>query len=189
MFLIRRPSPAQIDRFLAESRGLPLSYVPVGLVRQPPEGFSVDEAAVVVGHGEAAFGRAKTALREWKQFDLGWVEVFPSGAPIDPGTTVAVLARHLGFWSMHGCRVVYRLGGDDGLESGFGYGTLTNHGEEGEETFSVAFDPASSAVSYRIRAVSRPRALLARLGYPLTRAFQARFRRDSAAAVSRAVGA
>lgn len=39
--------------------------------------------------------------------------------------------------------------------------------------------PESGEVIYRIRTVSRPRALLARLGYPYTRLLQARFRRDS----------
>ena len=33
MFLLRRPSPAAIDRFLRESQDLPLSYGPIGLVR------------------------------------------------------------------------------------------------------------------------------------------------------------
>jgi uncharacterized protein (UPF0548 family) len=64
---------------------------------------------------------------------------------------------------------------------------LTNHAECGEEVFEVRLDPATGEVTYRIRAVSRPRAPLARLGYPLTRMLQARFRRDSAAAVRRAI--
>jgi uncharacterized protein (UPF0548 family) len=61
-----------------------------------------------------------------------------------------------------------------------------NHAECGEEMFQVSLEPQTGAVSYSIRAVSRPRALLARLGYPVTRSFQARFRRDSAAAMTRA---
>jgi hypothetical protein len=76
--------------------------------------------------------------------DLGWVETFPGHAPVGAGTVVAVLIRHLGFWSLNGARVVYRL-----------------------------------------RAASRPRAALARLGKPIVRALQARFRRDSLAAMTR----
>ena len=51
----------------------------------------------------------------------------------------------------------------------------------------VTLDAATGDVSYRLRAASRPRALLARAGYPIARLLQARFRRDSAAAIARAV--
>jgi uncharacterized protein (UPF0548 family) len=115
------------------------------------------------------------------------VEVFPTLAAVAPGTVVAVLVRHLGFWSMNGCRVVYEIAGDDSREFGFAYGTLTNHAEIGEEIFKVSLHPGTGEVSYVIRAASRPRALLARLGYPVTRSLQARFRRDSAAAITRAI--
>jgi len=43
-------------------------------------------------------------------------------------------------------------------------------------------------VIYRIRAVSKPRAMLVRIGYPYARIAQARFRRDSIAALKRAIG-
>jgi hypothetical protein len=36
---------------------------------------------------------------------------------------------------------------------------------------------------YRIKAISWPRAAAARVGYPIVRLLQARFRRDSAAAL------
>jgi hypothetical protein len=57
----------------------------------------------------------------------------------------------------------------------------------GGEIFKVSLRPGTGEVSYVIRAASRPRALLARLGYPVTRSLQARFRRDSAAAIARAI--
>jgi uncharacterized protein (UPF0548 family) len=96
-----------------------------------------------------------------------------------------VLVEHLGFWSLNGCRIVYSVG--DGQTSfGFAYGTLTNHAEMGEEIFEVSMTE-SDDVTYRIRAASRPRAFLARIGYPYTRISQARFRRDSIAAMKRAI--
>jgi len=52
----------------------------------------------------------------------------------------------------------------------------------------VSFDPATAAVTYGIRAVSKARAVAARLGYPFTRFLQERFRRDSIAAMRRAPG-
>jgi hypothetical protein len=57
-----------------------------------------------------------------------------------------------------------------------------------EEMFRVRMNPVTREVSYVIRAVSRPRAALAKIGYPFVRLLQARFRHDSAAAVRRAVG-
>ena len=47
-------------------------------------------------------------------------------------------------------------------------------------------DPTSDAVMYRIRARSWPQAALTRVGQPIVRRLQARFRRHSAAAMQRA---
>ena len=190
MFLARRPSPEQIDRFLRESQDLPLSYCPTGIVKGDAVRQDLVEATVAIGHGEADFQRARAALMTWKQFDIGWVETFPGHAPVAVGTVVAVLIRHLGFWSLNGCRVLYRVGCvDDVARFGFAYGTLTNHAEAGEELFEVFIDPQSDEVMYRIRAVSWPQATLARVGQPIVRVLQARFRRHSAAAMKHATRA
>jgi uncharacterized protein (UPF0548 family) len=157
MFLARRPSLATIDRFLGESETLPLSYGPIGIVRDENACRNLDEATVAIGHGEADFTRARAALMAWHQFDIGWVETFPRHAPVAVGTVVAVLICHFGFWSLNGCRVLYHLDrSDDVARFGFGYGTLTNHAEAGEELFEVFLDPRTDAVMYRIRATSRP---------------------------------
>jgi uncharacterized protein (UPF0548 family) len=190
MFLVHRPSSAEIARFLDDSRHLPLSYEPAGIAGQAPDGRTRDELIATVGRGLADFERARAALIAWKHFQLGWLELFPNQASVEAGTVVAVLIRHLGFWSLNGARVLYHVGGPGGQTAfGFAYGTLTNHAESGEELFEVFVDGESREVSYRIRAVSRPRAALARLGYPITRVLQARFRQDSAAAMWRAVSA
>jgi len=188
MFLRVRPSPARIEDFLAQSRQLPLSYQPIGIAGLAPSEFRIDEVRCTLGHGSKVFTNAKEALLHWCQFDLGWVELFPRDAPIETGTVVAVMVNHLGFWSLNGCRVVYLIGErNSATKFGFAYGTLTNHAERGEEIFEVSIDPGSQEVSYCIRAASQPRAALARVGYPLTRALQARFRRDSMKAMERAV--
>jgi uncharacterized protein (UPF0548 family) len=187
MFLTRRPSPDTIDRFLRDSLELPTSYGPIGILDAAPARGNLDEAIVEIGRGASDFERARAALMAWKQFDMGWVETFPPQAPIAAGTVVAVLVRHLGFWSLNGCRVVYLVGAaGDATRFGYAYGTLTNHAEAGEELFEVFLDPRTDAVMYRIRAVSWPRATLARLGQPIVRVLQARFRRHSAAAMARA---
>jgi uncharacterized protein (UPF0548 family) len=188
MFFVRRPSRQTIDRFLLDSHKLPLSYGPIGIVREKTERHGVDHAVVAIGRGEVDFERARVALSAWKQFDMGWTETFPLRAPLEPGTVVAVLIRHLGFWSLNGCRVVYTIGGvDDVARFGFAYGTLTNHAESGEELFEVFIDPRTDDVMYRIRAISWPQTALTRVGQPIVRALQARFRRHSAAAMKRAV--
>ncbi len=184
MFFVRRPSQEAIDRFVRDSQELPLSYGPIGLVNGEAPGRDLDEAIVTIGRGRTDFDRARAALMAWKQFDMGWVETFPHHAPVEVGTVVAVLIQHLGFWSLNGCRVLYTVGGDGRF--GFAYGTLTNHAESGEELFDVFLDPQSDEVRYRIRATSKAQAALARIGQPIVRALQARFRRDSAAAMKRA---
>jgi uncharacterized protein (UPF0548 family) len=190
MFFARRPSPETIDRFVRDSKDLPLSYSPAGIVSGETARPGLDELVTVIGRGRADFERARAALASWKHFDLGWVELFPSHAPVAVGTVVAVLIRHLGFWSLNGCRVLYGVGHPDNRERfGFAYGTLTNHAESGEELFEVFIDPRTDEVMYRIRATSRAQAPLARVGQPIVRLLQARFRRDSAAVMKQAATA
>ena len=189
MFLLRRPTPREIERFIDRSHGLPLSYGPTGIVRHRPA-KRFDEQVVAVGRGEADFERACGALERWNHFNIGWVEAFPARSSIEAGTDVAVLIRHLGFWSLNGARVLYQVGGTDGQDAfGYAYGTLTNHAESGEELFEVSIDRQSGDVMYRIRAVSRPQSALTWIGQPTVRLFQARFRHDSAVAMRRAIGA
>ena len=188
MFLARRPSPETIQQFLRDSRDLPLSYEPVGILSLESTSRNIDELAIAIGRGPADFARARAALIAWKQFDIGWVETYPPNAPVVAGTVVAVLIRHLGFWSLNGCRVVYGAGSPaDGTRFGYAYGTLTNHAEAGEELFEIFIDPATEIVSYHIRATSWPRAMLAKLGQPIVRTLQARFRAHSAAAMKHVV--
>jgi len=183
MLFRKRPSGAQIDKFLAEVSRSKLSYEPVGLSSVvAPAGFNVDTHRVPVGRGRGAFEVAATALMSWRMFP-DWTEVHPQNTPAREGLVVGVLARHLGFWSLNGCRVVQCVG--EAGRRGVVYGTLPDHAERGEERFVVELD-AQEVVWYELRAVSRPRALAA-LGYPVARWLQARFRSDSATALARAV--
>lgn len=188
MFSLTRPTSDRIERFLAGSAMLPLSYEPIGIAKGgAPASFCCDESTVLLGSGEETFERAWAALHAWRQFDFGWVDVSAASPPTQVGTNLAVLIRHLGFWSLNGGRIVYTLEDDErARRRGYAYGTLTNHAERGEEIFEVAMDRSSAEVTYRIRAVSRPRAALAWCGYPIARALQSRFRRESCAAMQRA---
>jgi uncharacterized protein (UPF0548 family) len=190
VFLLREPSDDAVRRFLSSQKDLPFSYGEVGASRKdaPPRGYAVDRYRVKLGEGPEAYRRAKEALGAWRQFDLGWVRLLPPDTPIEVGTTVGVLARHYGFWSLNSARIVYLIEESGEVERfGFGYGTLPGHGERGEERFSVEWRREDDAVHYDVRAFSRPKHPLAWLGYPLARMLQRRFARDSKRAMVEAV--
>ena len=191
VFLLMKPSQQRVERFLAQQRSRTFSYREVGHSRRvAPAGYTVDHHRVCLGEGRAAFARAVEALKTWKMFDLGWIATFPPAAPQEPGTTVAVRARHLGFWSLNACRIVYRID-DEGpvVRFGFAYGTLPDHGERGEERFTVEWHHEDNSVWFDLFAFSRPNLPLARLGFPLARLLQKRFARDSKRAMAVAAAA
>jgi uncharacterized protein (UPF0548 family) len=146
----------------------------------------VDSYRVRLGRGEVTFERGKAALAGWRMFDLGWTELLYPEAPVEPGSTVAVLARHLGFVSLNASRVVYVDEGAQRLE--FAYGTLPGHAERGEERFRVLYDPVDGSVYYEVLAFSWPNHPLSYAGYPFVRVLQRRFARDSKRAMAAAVG-
>jgi uncharacterized protein (UPF0548 family) len=53
------------------------------------------------------------------------------------------------------------------------------HVEQGAERFLLEFDATTGDVHYVLEAISRPRHLFARLGLPISRAFQHQFARES----------
>jgi uncharacterized protein (UPF0548 family) len=151
-----------------------------------PWGFAHDVSLSEIGRGEEAFARARRALEQWKQFDLGWVRVANSGGCVREGELIAVEAQTLGLWTLNLSRVTETV--DTPERFGFLYATTAMHVEEGQERFVVEFDRVSGRVLYLIEAVSRPRHALARLGWPVGRVMQARFRRDSHATMRRVCG-
>ena len=86
-------SPAAIDRFLRESQDAALSYGPIGLVRDVPVDRRSTSRSSPLAAGADDFSRARAALIAWKQFDIGWTDLFPRQAPIDIGTGVAVVIQ------------------------------------------------------------------------------------------------
>src|SRR5262245_28461410 len=113
MFSIRKPSPVAIEEFLALQRDSTFSYPEVGATAGSlPKSYDVDRNRITLGTGFDRFRQAVRNLGEWQMFRLGWVEVWPSNAPITVGQTVAVLVRHFGFWSLNACRIVYIIDED-----------------------------------------------------------------------------
>ncbi len=190
MFRPFRISEAQKERLLAAAREAPpsspqLLTLTKGLLGKPPRGFAHDFSRTEIGRGLRAFAVAREAFQRWEEFDLGWVRVVNPIARILPGELVAVEAHTAYLWSINLSRVVEVVDGP--TRFGFMYTTTAFHIEEGQERFVIDFDPASESVSYLLEAVSRPRHLLARIGYPFSRAMQHRFARDSHARIRRAV--
>ncbi|HEY2109906.1 MAG TPA: DUF1990 domain-containing protein [Candidatus Acidoferrales bacterium] len=188
MLLFSKPSPQRIREFVLSQGKETFSYGDVGASRvHAPRGYTVDHNRVQLGKGADIFERAKHAVDAWKMFSIPWLELCWPDSPIEAGTTVAVLVSHLTFWSLNACRIVYVMHEKRATETyGFAYGTLRQHGEIGEERFTVEFNPSDQSVWYDIYAFSRPH-LLPRLVYPFTRSLQKRFARDSLQAMLRAV--
>jgi uncharacterized protein (UPF0548 family) len=150
----------------------------------PRSGFVQDFLRTQIGEGREAFEAAIRAFRSWKQFDLGWVRVANPTARIELGQIVAVEVQSLGLWSVNLSQIVTVIRTES--QFGFIYKTTQTHMEEGEERFEVTLDLDSSAVWYVTEAVSHPRDWFALIGYPVTRAFQHRFARDSHRRMQRA---
>jgi uncharacterized protein (UPF0548 family) len=191
MLRLREPSPDSLQRFLDDQRRHDFSYEAVGATAtNPPKGYVVDHTRNKLGSGEETFLAAKAALACWQQLRLGWVEAWPSETPIQRGEVVAVIARTAGFWWLNACKIVYLIDEAGSLNRfGFAYGTLPVHAQTGEERFLIEWDQAQGDVWYDILAFSRPRHVLAKLGYPFVRRTQKKFGRDSAAAMKRMVAA
>ena len=190
MFQLTRPSPAQIDGFLARQSHLPFSYSETEATRGgAPPGYVVDHNRLLLGRGQAVFEAAVAALRRWEQFQLGWVSLCWPTTPLEPGATVGILARFLGLYALSACRILYVV--DEAApvrKVGFAYGTLPGHVARGEERFTVEWHADTDRVYYDILAFSRPRSALFRLGTPVTRLLQKRFAADSKQAMLRVVG-
>lgn len=177
MFRISAPAEPDVEKFIAEQRNQPFTYSEVGATNTtPPAAYNIDHNRIRLGEGETTYQRAVEALKNWRQFDLGWVTIVPRGVVVEVGATVAVKARAFGTWSLNACRVVYVI--DEPRRFGFAYGTLPDHVERGEERFLVEWLPDNS-VWYDILAFSRPQHPLVKLSAPLARRLQKRFARES----------
>jgi uncharacterized protein (UPF0548 family) len=188
MVLRRPPTTEILQSFLDSQAGLGFTYKAIGATAErPPPGYVVDHTRVRLGRGMETYRRARSALQRWEQFRLGWVHLWPSQPPIRTGEPVVVFARQFGLWWLNACRIVSTFDeADPSPRFGFAYGTLPDHAQSGEERFLVEINPATGEVFYDVLAFSRPRWVVARLGYPHVRRLQKRFGRESAQAMIRA---
>jgi len=186
MLRLRKPTPETISKFLEEQAKLGFSYQEVGATADAhPAGYVIDHTRVQLGRGPNVFLSARSALCQWRQFGLGWVEAQPDDTPIREGQVVAIVARSIGMWWLNACRIVYVMDEPTNQERfGFAYGTLPDHAGSGEERFLIEMDD-DETVWYDILAFSRPQHPLAHVGYPFVRRVQKRFGKQSAALMKR----
>lgn len=190
MFLLSKPNEPTISKFLDARRTDDFSYSEIGASRQgaTPNGYSADHNRVQLGTGLQNFTKAITAIRNWKMFSMPWVQLCWTNTPIKVGETVAALVNHLGFWSLNASRIVYVIEEKGAVEKyGFAYGTLSAHAEQGEERFTVEYHHKNNEVWYDLFAFSKPKHLLAQIGYPFSRALQKQFAVESQESMLRAV--
>jgi uncharacterized protein (UPF0548 family) len=188
MFCLSKPSRESIRVFISAQKDQSFSYTEVGASKERIQtGYTVDHNRIHLGKGDEVFERAKKAIRQWSMFNMPWVDLCWPDTPIESGATVAVLVSHFGLWSLNACRIVYVVDEHGALKRyGFSYGTLLEHGEIGEERFTVEQQAKDNSVWYDIYAFSRPK-FVTRLGFPFARALQKRFARDSKLAMLKAV--
>lgn len=190
MLSLRKPDDRRLETIRDACRDLPPSYREVGCTRGiSPSGYWVDRYRMQLGTGEAAYARARQALRNWDMLRLGWIGPCWPDQPWAEGALVGTLARVCGLWFVNACRIMYLVEDSAaGVERyGFAWGTLPGHVERGEERFLVKWDRSDDSVWYEILAVSRPGLLLTRIAGPVARLLQRRFASDSMQAMLRAV--
>jgi uncharacterized protein (UPF0548 family) len=128
----------------------------------------------LVGRGERDFKRAKSLLKSWEHFKLGWA--YTNVPEIAVGRPVIVIAQSLGLWTVNPLRISSKQ--DSRHKMSFTHRTLYGHQLAGKETFSLEMR-SNGDVVYGIETVSQPATLIATLTYPIVRMHQTKFKDDS----------
>lgn len=190
VFSLRKPSIEAVHRVLDAQRDRPFTYREVGAIENRiPPGYLRHATRARIGAGESTFETAVAALRTWKQFDVGWVELCWPGTALAAGEVVGVLARALGVWALSVSRIIAVIDerSAGGRRFAVIYGTLPQHVETGEERFQIEWNRADDAVWYDVQAFYRPYHPLVRAAWPVVRRFPRKFVRESAEALQRAI--
>ena len=178
------PNYESLDQFIKEEAAKGFTYPEVGATASNKKfkHYNNDYNYVMLGNGKEVWQKAKAALQNWQQFPLPWTKIYPDTTALKKGMVVAVLFRLFGIWWRNSAKIVYAF--DEPDRFGFAYGTLPGHIEMGEEVFWVERDEAG-LVSYHIKAFSKPRFWLAKIGYPIARFYQRKFVKESKATMQK----
>lgn len=143
--------------------------------RQPlPAGYHHLRHRTRVGHGQAAFETAGTAVTTFHAHRTSGMRVRTDAAAARPGARVEV---GIGFGPLRitaPCQVIWTA--YEPTRVGFAYGTLDGHPECGEESFLVERDP-EGGVWFTVTAFSRPACWYTRLAGPVVPFLQLRYAR------------
>ena len=179
MFFLSSPPDRDVHGLLRARADSPFTYADVGItrndLREAPPGFVLDRYGTELGRGREVFERACAILARIGNYPPSFTRIVRLGDVIEPGVLFATVASHLGFASVHPCRVIFVERSDERFT--FGFGTLPGHAESGEECFAVSI--RDDVVRYDVQAFSRPDGWLSRLGAPVSRSYQLRFQRET----------
>jgi uncharacterized protein (UPF0548 family) len=159
-------------RALARWAAADLTYDRPGATRDDvlPTGFHHLDVEEPIGRGRPAVEKAAEGLLTWRMHEGAGLTLVAASADRAAAGVLVVMRLGPGPLGLTApCRVVYTVDGPD--HRGFGYGTLPGHPARGEEAFTVRLTD-DGEVRARVRAFSRPAALLARAGGPVTRLAQ-----------------
>ena len=175
------PCAERLTDVAAAAAAAPLSQYPGSTVtEQLPLGWFVNRRSSCLGHGAEAFVRACDALDRLDCLEQTWLTAERDGAHL------AICSRQLfGLWLVNVNRVLRRHSAS--RVSSIIWGTTTQHVLAGEERLSVRWDESTNSVEFEVLSFSRPRHLLAWLGYPYVLCQQIRFGRDAILSMKKAV--
>jgi uncharacterized protein (UPF0548 family) len=143
---------------------LDLTYPEVGATQGSlPTGYQHVRRRVSLGTGKDVFVRASEALMSWQVQRRAGLTVTADG-PVALGQTL-VMGLGVGICLVVPCRVVAIT--DELDRRGFTYGTLPDHPERGEESFSIV--DSGHEIHFEIAAFSRPNGPVVSAVAPLAR--------------------
>jgi uncharacterized protein (UPF0548 family) len=184
---------ARLEALLQRSLTEMPTYPEIGATRPAvlagesmPDGYHHLRYQRLIGTGQAAFEAAGESILTWGTHRGVGFDLRPTSPRIVEGATVAFRIGRGPVGVPASCRVVWTVDTED--RCGFGYGTLPEHPENGEEAFVVSTDSAGR-VWVEIVAFSNPGRWYSRLGAPAVPVLQRVAVAAYARAVERAVAA
>ncbi|MCA1269619.1 DUF1990 domain-containing protein [Streptomyces rubiginosohelvolus] len=144
-----------------------LTYPEVGATRLGPlpRGYHHLHHSTRVGRGAEDFAAAGAAITEWRMHRASGARVEASARRAEPGGDVRISVGLGPLRFAAPCEVIWTAYEEDG-RTGFGYGTLPGHPENGEECFVVDL-AEDGTVWFTVLAFSRPASWYTRLAGPL----------------------
>lgn len=176
MPITRLQVDAMAARMLVErSADAQLTYSTVGMTlgwAPTPDGYNEHMSERVVGHGKEVFDKVGYALMHWEINRKAGFQVQAQHEVVREGERVGVVLPVFPFIGVSAiCKVVGVIA--EGDRTGFAYGTLPGHPQQGEEAFVLEHREDDSVVM-TVRAISKPAAWFVKLAGPLAAAKQKR---------------